>query len=209
MTDLKVLFKECGYQAGLEDEMIRDHIVFGVKSTKVREKLINEGNALTLEKCMDIARTYELSQKQLKTMNSGEDANVYSVKQKNPKKKRPSIQGKSKFGQKKQGGKSKFDIPKGEKKKIKCEKCGYDHTDSKQCPAQGKECSFVTKRTILLKCVCLEKASTKGNQRVLIGWMIMDIPAVMKLMMTGFMMMNYMCLCYLMKWKLTKYLMSG
>lgn len=65
VTDLKVLFKECGYQAGVEDEMIRDHIVFGVKSTKVREKLINEGNALTLEKCMDIARTYELSQKQL------------------------------------------------------------------------------------------------------------------------------------------------
>ena len=60
MTDLKVLFKECGYQAGVEDKMIRDHIVFGVKSTKVREKLINEGNALTLEKCMDIARTYEL-----------------------------------------------------------------------------------------------------------------------------------------------------
>ena len=90
MTDLKVLFKECGYQAGVEDKMIRVHIVFGVKSTKVREKLINEGNALTLEKCMDIARMYELSQKQLKPMNSGEDLNVYSVKQKNPKKQRPS-----------------------------------------------------------------------------------------------------------------------
>ena len=53
-----------------------------VKSTKVREKLINEGNALTLEKCMDIARTYELSQKQLKTMNSGEDPNAFYFKQK-------------------------------------------------------------------------------------------------------------------------------
>ena len=84
MTDLKVLFKEYGYQAGVEDEMIRDYIVFGVKSTKVREKLINEGNALTLEKCMDITKTYELSQKQLKTMNFGEDPNLYSVKQKNP-----------------------------------------------------------------------------------------------------------------------------
>ena len=30
VTDLKVLFKECGYQAGVEEEMIRDHIVFGV-----------------------------------------------------------------------------------------------------------------------------------------------------------------------------------
>ena len=71
---------------------------------------------------MDIARTYELSQKQLKTMNSGKDPNVYSVKQKNPKKQRPSKQGKSKLGQKKQGDISKFDISKGDKKKIKCKK---------------------------------------------------------------------------------------
>ena len=52
--------------------MIRDHIVFGIKSTKEREKLINECNDLTLEKCMDISRTYELSQRKLKFGNSGE-----------------------------------------------------------------------------------------------------------------------------------------
>ena len=165
VTDLKVLFKECGYQAGVEDEMIRDHIVFGVKSTKIREKLINEGNALTLEKCMDIARTYELSQKQLKSMNSGEDPNVYSVKQKYPKKQRPSKQGKSKFGQKKQGGKSKFDIPKGEKKKIKCKKCGYDHTDNQRCPAQGKECSFCHKMNHFAKMCLSRKGKYKGQQK--------------------------------------------
>ena len=64
--------------------MIRDHIVFGIKSTKEREKLINEGNDLTLEKCMDISRTYELSQKQLKSMNSGEDPNVHAIRSKFP-----------------------------------------------------------------------------------------------------------------------------
>ena len=61
VTDLKLLYKECGYNHTMEDEMIRDHIVFGVTSTKVREKLTNVGNDLTLEKCMDISRTYELS----------------------------------------------------------------------------------------------------------------------------------------------------
>jgi hypothetical protein len=59
--------------------MVRDRIVFGTKFSKVREKLINEGFDLALEKALDIARTYELSQKQLQTMNIGEDPNVNSL----------------------------------------------------------------------------------------------------------------------------------
>ena len=114
---------------------------------------------------MDIARTYELSQKQLKSMNSGEDSNVYSVKQKYPKMQRPSKQGKSKFGQKKQGDKSKFDISKGEKKKIKCKKCGYDHTENQRCPAQGKECSFCHKMNHFAKMCLSRKGKYKGQQK--------------------------------------------
>ena len=38
-----------------------DNIVFGVNSSKTREKLITEGTDLTLEKCIDIARTNEFS----------------------------------------------------------------------------------------------------------------------------------------------------
>ena len=30
VTDLKLLYKECGYDHAMEDEMIRDHIVFGI-----------------------------------------------------------------------------------------------------------------------------------------------------------------------------------
>ena len=54
VTDLKVLIKDCGYPANIYDELIRDYIVFGVKSVKIREKLINEGSELTLAKCIDI-----------------------------------------------------------------------------------------------------------------------------------------------------------
>lgn len=80
VTDLKVLVKDCGYEN--PDRMVRDRIVFGTKSSKVREKLINEGSELTLEKALDIARTFELSQKQLQTMNVGEDPNVNAIKKK-------------------------------------------------------------------------------------------------------------------------------
>lgn len=89
-TDLKVLFNDCGYNPDIEDEMLRDHIVFGVKSKKVREKLISEGSELTLQKCTDIVRTFELSQKQLKSMNSsGEDPNVNVIVKKKPQAVKP------------------------------------------------------------------------------------------------------------------------
>ena len=48
MTDLKVLVKDCGYKD--EERMVRDAIVFRCKYTKVREKCIDSGDALTLEK---------------------------------------------------------------------------------------------------------------------------------------------------------------
>ena len=55
VMDLRVLLNNCAYPEDLKDQMIRDHIVFGVRSSKVREKLINEGTGLTLEKTMDIS----------------------------------------------------------------------------------------------------------------------------------------------------------
>ena len=61
-TDLKVLFNDCSYDHNIEDEMLRDHIVFYVKSKKVREKILEEGSELTLQKCTYIVRTNELSQ---------------------------------------------------------------------------------------------------------------------------------------------------
>ncbi|VDI15831.1 Hypothetical predicted protein [Mytilus galloprovincialis] len=44
VTDLKVLVKDCQYAN--PDRMVRDRIVFGTKSSKVREKLIMKGQNL-------------------------------------------------------------------------------------------------------------------------------------------------------------------
>ena len=79
VTDLRILIKDCDYQQ--EDELLRDQIVFTVRSPKIREKLINKGSDLTLEKAIDTARTYELSKQQLKTLN-GEDTSINSLRRK-------------------------------------------------------------------------------------------------------------------------------
>jgi hypothetical protein len=64
LIDLKILVKDCDYAT--PDEMVRDAIVFGTKDHTVREKCINEGSDLTLEKAVNFGRTLELSKAQFK-----------------------------------------------------------------------------------------------------------------------------------------------
>ena len=156
VTDLKLLYKEWGYDHAMEDEMIKDHIVFGIKLTKVREKLINEGNDLTLEKSMDISRPYELFQKQLKLMNSGEDPNVHAIRSKFPTKQR-SVRKQEK--KKSSGDKSTY-----EKQAVKCMKCGYTHSD-KQCLAMGKKCRSCHKLNHFSKMRLLRKGQKKSHRK--------------------------------------------
>ena len=52
VTELKLLAQDCAYQQA--EEMVRDRIVFGVRSSKVRARLIQEGSSLTKEKAIDI-----------------------------------------------------------------------------------------------------------------------------------------------------------
>ena len=87
VTSLKFLLKGCGYDAAIQNEMIRDSIVFGVKSSKIREKLINDGSDLTLQKCLDIARTYEQNQEQLKVIDN--QVSIHYVKSKRSAKRQP------------------------------------------------------------------------------------------------------------------------
>ena len=69
VTDLKLLVQDCGYKDGkFQEEMVRDLIVFGVASSKTRERLIEEGDTLTLDEAIRIAKTHEFERQQLKSM---------------------------------------------------------------------------------------------------------------------------------------------
>jgi hypothetical protein len=62
ITRLKTLANDCAFHAGYRDDVIRDQIVIGITSEKVREKLITEGEALTLEKAVRISQSHEYAQ---------------------------------------------------------------------------------------------------------------------------------------------------
>ena len=82
VTALKLLVKDCKYGQA-EDDVVRDRIVFGTKSAKMHEKLIDSGSDLTLERAIEVARVDEVSVQQLKKMTDETVQGVHSVKKKN------------------------------------------------------------------------------------------------------------------------------
>ncbi|KAH3716894.1 hypothetical protein DPMN_059627 [Dreissena polymorpha] len=61
--------------------MIRDQIVFGVKNKKLREKLINEGENLTLDKAIQISKNFEYCRQQMSLINQ-KDVHLISSRDK-------------------------------------------------------------------------------------------------------------------------------
>ena len=49
LTEVKLLIQNSGYPADMNDELLRDALVFGVDSDTVRKKCIPERNKLTLK----------------------------------------------------------------------------------------------------------------------------------------------------------------
>eukprot|EP00105_Crassostrea_gigas_P044027 XP_019928175.1 PREDICTED: uncharacterized protein K02A2.6-like [Crassostrea gigas] len=140
VTRLRVLAEDCNY-GNSKDEMIRDRIVFGTSSQKVREKLIAEGEKLTLEKAIQIAQSHEYSQEQLKTMSGQEVHAVSHSHNQNTRKAGRSSpsQNAAKDTERRRPPQAR---PKHhhKTKTQECDRCGYDHSTSAKCPAKGKQC---------------------------------------------------------------------
>ena len=118
VTDLKLLARDCAFKE--QDKIIRDRIVFGTNSHKIREKLINQGKDLTLDKAVEIARKYELSRAQLKSMEPHSTEAVHSIGDS-----QPYI--------------NRFSSTPSKERAQSCGKCGnFDAREA--CPVMGKTC---------------------------------------------------------------------
>ena len=127
---LRNLAKTCNYGT-LEENLIRDRIVMGIRENSTRKRLLQESE-LTLNRCIDICRANESTAIQLKAIGNEEDVNVVKKK---------SVHG-SKGAQKRVS------------KDIDCKYCGRKHIRKKEdCPAWGKSCSkFGMQNHFAVKC---------------------------------------------------------
>ena len=146
VTRLRLKSRDCDYHDS--DEMIRDRIVFGTNSPKIREKLINVGRDLTLQKAIQIGQNYEYAQEQMKQMTPND---VHMVKPKTKRRVKRSNRSGTTMGQRQSYGATGY-TPQGyepqtgtnktrREQDAKCKNCGYDaHKSNEVCPAKGQIC---------------------------------------------------------------------
>ena len=156
VTELRLLVKDCNYRDS--DEEIRDRIVFGVHSPQVREKLLNIGFELTLGQAIDIARSHELAQAQLKTIANGStgmcEQTVHAIGRNVEKKKWQRREN----GTKGHAASDNVSRREGDSSRSQgCKYCGNKpHSGTETCPAKGKQCKNCSKWNHFAK-VCFSR----------------------------------------------------
>ena len=112
--------------------MLRDRLVFGIRDSKVRERLLRESK-LSLAKTDEICRASESMQSQMKIVGDLTEPEANKVEQPNWRKSKKTPRRRPQQGQ---GWRGK-----------ECEKCRYQHQENlESCPAIGQECLKCGKR---------------------------------------------------------------
>lgn len=154
VTALKKLSKTCNF-GNLEESLIRDKIVIGVRDTAARKRLL-ERSELTLKNCIDICRSFETTKKQLKTIDNDEE--VHAITKKAPSKWEPRERTMSKPRLQQQH--------KRQEPKLRCFFCGNTHIKNRrQCPAWGQTCRKCGKENHFAK-VCQGQTREQRRQEV-------------------------------------------
>lgn len=130
LTDLKLIAKNCEFEH-LKDGLIRDRIVCGTNSSRVKERLLRE-DGLTLDKAVGICRADEESRKQMKTLNDEEQ--VHALRRKTQHQRNNRNEGYAKIGPSRRDHEKR-----GSNSSFSCGKCGTTH-EKRNCPAYGKKC---------------------------------------------------------------------
>ena len=79
VKDLKLILMDCEHNDS--DDILIDAIIVGVQHPRVQEKLLDQGQNLTLTKALEIGRQFQMSQQQMKVMRGEEIAKTYSVRE--------------------------------------------------------------------------------------------------------------------------------
>ncbi|XP_077862565.1 uncharacterized protein LOC144344556 [Saccoglossus kowalevskii] len=159
-TELRQKVKDCEYNT-LENSLLCDCIVCGIRDESVREKLLQTED-LTLEKAVNICRLSEISASQLKTP----EASVHAVKQN------------GRFYRHRAQRPAKTRFQDNDEKSIardskKCRNCGGPfHANRANCPAYGKECLYCHKLGHF-RSVC--KSRSRFNKRKSFSHKVNDI----------------------------------
>ena len=82
VTKARLLVGDSGYPAAVKDESLRDTLVFGLKSDKVRRDAIAKGNELTFQQVYELAKVDESTRAQMEAITCEDKTELHSVRSK-------------------------------------------------------------------------------------------------------------------------------
>lgn len=86
VSSLRKVAKSCNFCSGLQDSLLRDRIVFGLKEPPLRKKLLQERH-LTLEKAIDNRKSGNSTAQHLKDLAEASDTSeIHALKQRHERK---------------------------------------------------------------------------------------------------------------------------
>ena len=151
LADLRQLVKTCNY-GSMEDELMRDRIICGVRNEQTRTTLFNK-KKLDLAAAINICRTAESSSSQLRAMSKTDK--VQSLHKDHPERRRSQSRGRRDDDRRRSNSKGRG-----------CRCCGKQHAiDKKACPAFGKKCTYCSKLNHFAS-VCMAKQRSTPHATV-------------------------------------------
>ena len=161
LTKARTLIYDGGYDLAFKDETLRDTLVFGLRSDKVRKDAISKGSFLTFQQVYDLAKTEEIARAQMKVISQGEqNTELYSI---TSRKKAASFESRQAGSSKHNHSNNdfKYQRPSTHKPKLQfkfsgCFTCGNKHNSDATCPATHAKCLYC-KRTGHFQKVCIKK----------------------------------------------------
>ena len=114
LTRLRLMIMDCAYTD--PDDMLIDAIIDGVYETKLQERLLDRGEAITLAKTIEICQQFDASKSQIKLIHEQSEISVNVIKKST-----------------------------GTTEKV-CNRCGGRHKENAKCPAIGTTCAYCKKK---------------------------------------------------------------
>ena len=108
------MIMDCAYTD--PDDMLIDAIIDGVYETKLQERLLDRGEAITLAKTIEICQQFDASKSQIRLIHEQSEISVNVIKKST-----------------------------GTTEKV-CNRCGGRHKDNAKCPAIGTTCAYCKKK---------------------------------------------------------------
>ena len=163
ITRLKHLSQTCEFGV-LENSLIKDRIVYGIRNDSTRERLLREED-LTLEKADKICRTAEMAKMQINELSSQPKPETVHVVTSTGTRGKKVTKHKTTSKSQQEHSKTKHDYsltpnPNNSNKKHECRRCGISHISGK-CLAYGKDCLRCGCRNHFAK-LCLSKRSHRN-----------------------------------------------